>query len=604
MVRLIKLLLLLILPALIASGLSAQEGYKVKAIKFTGNDNIPGGVLAGQMNTSAVKFFEKLTFWKTKSKFSSFTFEGDMIRLHKYYQRNGFPDPEITYLFETDNNKKKLTITVNIDEGSAVLTDSVNFSFSGSNDPSYILDSLKQSLPLQSGRRFRDEHVFETENIIRNSYHSGGYPFIILERDIIYKEEENLATVNFNLIPGNKSYLGKIIIEGDTLVSRKYINNHIEINEGLQYSPAVLNKTRNDLFRLGLFRFVTVRALTDSVRDNHIPVLIKVMELPRWSFKAGAGYGTEDRIRLSLLMTRLNFMGGGRSLIVNAQHSYFTPFAIETKLIQPDLFFKNMDLIINPYYSKEREDSYTAERTGSAFTLQKTFSKNSAYITYNYGIDEVKLTSESLIDEEVSINEKNNIKSGFTLGFNRNSTNDLFSPVKGWKINSTATVTGPGKRSLYHYFRVTGDVAWLVPVGKSVLAYKLKGGVIQPLRKKESTPIEDRFLLGGAMSLRGWGRHQVSPVNEAGAKTGGNSMLEAGFEWRFPITGIFSAAVFSDIGNAWEKPWEFDLNNLLVNAGTGLRISTPVGPVRLDLATPVFENNFRPQFFITIGHAF
>jgi outer membrane protein insertion porin family len=333
-------------------------------------------------------------------------------------------------------------------------------------------------------------------------------------------------------------------------------------------------------------------------------VVIKILEMPRWSFKAGAGYGTEDRIRLSLLITRLNFMGGGRSLLVNAQHSYFTPFAIETKLIQPDLLLKNLDLIINPYYSKEREESYTAQRTGSAFTLQKKLNKSSAYFSYNFGFDRVTLASESLIEEQHSLNKKNNIKSGFTIGFNRNSTNDLFSPTRGWKVNSTATITGLGERSPYHYYRLAGDVSWLVPVGKTVMAYKLKGGVLQPFKGIDTTPVEDRFLLGGAMSLRGWGRHQISPVNESGDKTGGNSMLEAGVEWRFPVAGIFSAALFSDIGNAWADPWEFRLNNLLVSAGSGLRISTPAGPVRLDLATPVFEEKLRAQFFVTIGHAF
>ncbi len=603
MAGLTKFLIILIISVLFAAESPAQEGFSVKAIKFTGNKNISGDILAGQMNTIAAKFPGKLIFWKKSAEFSSFIFEDDLIRLTKYYQRNGFPNPEITWTTDNENNKN-LTLHINIIEGKPVLADSVNFTFEGSKDASRILDSVKQVIPLKAGDRFRDEKIFETENIIRNSYRNRGYPFVKIDRDISFKEEKNLAMVNFNLIPGNKSFLGEIVIEGDSLVSQSYIRKHMEIGEGHIYSPAVLNKTQNDLFRLGLFRFVTVRSLTDSVRNDRIPVVIKIMEMPRWSFKAGAGYGTEDRIRLSLFMTRLNFMGGGRSLLVNAQHSYFTPLAIETKLIQPDLFFKSLDLIINPYYSKEREESYTAQRTGSAFTIQKKLSKSSAYLSYSFGFDKVNLTSETLIDEQLFLNEKNNIKSGFTIGFNRNSTNDLFAPTRGWKVNSTATVTGLGERSPYHYFRLAGDVSWLVPAGKTVMAYKLKGGVIQPFKGTDATPIEDRFLLGGAMSLRGWGRHQVSPVNESGDKTGGNTMLETGVEWRFPVAGIVSAALFSDIGNTWEKPWEFKLNNLLVNAGSGLRISTPVGPVRLDLATPVFEDKFRAQFYITIGNAF
>lgn len=588
-----------------ATGLYAQEGFTVRDIKFAGNDSIPDEFLLSQMNTKPGTLKEKLIFWKRNNSFASFTFESDLIRLHKFYQRNGFPDSEITSEYILDNKRKKLDITINIMEGLPVIVDSVIYDYYGSSDASGILDTLKKELPLQSGIRFRDEKIFLTEESIRNNYFNRGYPYIELDKEIIYNGQNPKAKVNFRINPGKKSYLGEIIVEGDSLVTKKYISNHIEINRDRTFSPVTLNKIQNDLFRLGLFRFVTVRALTDSVRKDSIPVLIKVMELPRWSFKMGAGYGTEDRIRLSLLMTRLNFLGGGRSLIVKVQHSYFTPFAAEGKLIQPDLIMKNLDFIVNPYFSKEREESYTVQRRGSAFTFQKKIKHSSAYISYSYGKDIVNLSDSYQPDmDQENPDEKDNFKSGITLGFNRNSTNDLFSPTRGWKINSTATVMGLGNRSLHHYYRITGDISWLMPLGKSVIAYKIKGGVIQPVKGADSTPIEDRFLLGGAMSLRGWGRHQISPVNINGDKIGGNSMTEAGIEWRFPIVGIFSGAVFSDFGNTWENPWEVKFNDLLFNAGSGIRVNTPVGPVRLDLATPLFAGKLKTQFFITIGHAF
>ena len=81
-------------------------------------------------------------------------------------------------------------------------------------------------------------------------------------------------------------------------------------------------------------------------------------------------------------------------------------------------------------------------------------------------------------------------------------------------------------------------------------------------------------------------------------------MLEGSMELRFPVYDIFSGVTFADFGNIWETSFTYNPDDFLYNVGLGLRINTPVGPVRLDLASPIFEKPIRPQFFISIGHAF
>ena len=186
MFKLTKLFLVIIIFGCFATGLHAQEGFIVRDIKFAGNDSISDELLLSQMNTKPVTFKEKLIFWKRKNSFASFTFESDLIRLHKYYQRNGFPDSEITSEYFLDNKRKKIDITINIMEGPPVIIDSVTYDYYGSNDGSDILDSLKKELPLQSGIRFRDEMIFLTEESIRSNYLNRGYPYIELDKEIIY----------------------------------------------------------------------------------------------------------------------------------------------------------------------------------------------------------------------------------------------------------------------------------------------------------------------------------------------------------------------------------------------------------------------------------
>jgi outer membrane protein insertion porin family/translocation and assembly module TamA len=74
----------------------------------------------------------------------------------------------------------------------------------------------------------------------------------------------------------------------------------------------------------------------------------------------------------------------------------------------------------------------------------------------------------------------------------------------------------------------------------------------------------------------------VAPLFD-GLPIGGHTMLESSAELRVPLFGNLSAVLFGDSGNVWNNAWAFNLNDLRYDVGPGLRYSTPIGPVRLDL---------------------
>ena len=87
---------------------------------------------------------------------------------------------------------------------------------------------------------------------------------------------------------------------------------------------------------------------------------------------------------------------------------------------------------------------------------------------------------------------------------------------------------------------------------------------------------------------------------------GGSSMALMNIEYRFPIFGkTVGGAVFADIGNVFAgQTIQFD--KLRYGAGFGLRYLSPVGPLRIDIASP-FERKWyedRFQYFFTLGYAF
>jgi outer membrane protein insertion porin family len=580
-----------------------QKDYKIKKISIEGNETLKDVDIKSNMNTKAKTFTKKLMFWEKAPRFSNITFDDDINRVTRFYQRNGFLSPKIDFSLEKNDSYKTLRILMKIKEGEMVHVDKLVYQLYNAKDSLAALTFPAKELPLKSGDRFQDEKVKAFETYIQKRYSDRGYPFPKVKTDLVMVPEKKSANLSFSIDPGVKCNFGKTWIKSDSLVPISFIRNQLKYKEGDPYSKDDIEKSQKKLFDTELFQFVVIRTLVDSIKDSSVPMLIQMKEKPRWLLETGVGYGSEDRFRVSAQVTRRQFFGGARKLIFTGKRSYYLPVSLELSFIQPDIFKDNLDFILNPYFIWENETSYDVKRLGSGITLKNDFNKHtSAYVMYTFEKDWFRYKSdpaEVLDQDSLPYN-----KSGVTLGFTHTTTDDLFDPTKGTRINTYFTLMGLGFDSKYHYVKLEVDARKYLPMnGQKVLATRIHAGAMKPIMGDPETPVEDRFMLGGALSLRGWGRNQISPVNEYGDLVGGNSMFEASAELRFPIYDILSGGAFVDTGNVWADSFAINLADLRTDLGIGLRAKTPIGPVRVDFATPVFEQ-FHAMFFFSIGHAF
>jgi len=116
-----------------------------------------------------------------------------------------------------------------------------------------------------------------------------------------------------------------------------------------------------------------------------------------------------------------------------------------------------------------------------------------------------------------------------------------------------------------------------------VAALSARGGVIRAFAPSTGVPVYKKFFLGGGDSVRGYAERHLGPMDAQGNPTGGNVMTGANAELRFPIFRQLGGAVFLDGGQTspdWSRAqpaaWRY-------GAGSGIRLKTPVGPLRLDL---------------------
>ena len=140
-------------------------------------------------------------------------------------------------------------------------------------------------------------------------------------------------------------------------------------------------------------------------------------------------------------------------------------------------------------------------------------------------------------------------------------------------------------------------------------------GWMMPYGKAETTPEERRFYAGGPNSMRGWLFNTLGPgksTSKAAANFGADIKLELNLEYRQKFFTIFNqpsgVTFFTDIGNIWDRKGLYGFNlgaltkDFAWDAGVGLRIGSPIGPFRFDLAYKLHDPaQAKPWRFSTLN---
>ena len=134
---------------------------------------------------------------------------------------------------------------------------------------------------------------------------------------------------------------------------------------------------------------------------------------------------------------------------------------------------------------------------------------------------------------------------------------------------------------------------------RTILRGNLGGMWVDEFR---ALPPSERFFAGGDKSIRGYDYQDLGPINSSGSVIGGRYLGVMSFELEKYFTDSWGAAAFIDSGNAFGGPGEN--TGLKTGAGLGLRWRSPVGPVRVDLAHPLDDDDTLFKLHLRIGPDF
>ena len=212
--------------------------------------------------------------------------------------------------------------------------------------------------------------------------------------------------------------------------------------------------------------------------------------------------------------------------------------------------------------------------------------------------------------------EQNGTLNSVGFDIQQSTADNLLDSHKGYQVAFHLEQAGQFLPGTFKYTAVSGDFRQYLPISHTTtLASRIQIGNLRPLQNNQSNvPFSKLFFLGGATSLRGWGRYEVSPLSPSGLPIGGDSLFAFTEEVRAQLHGNLGGVLFLDAGNVWANSWGVRLGNLRYAIGPGLRYLTPLGPIRLDFGyqlnpEPGLTVNGSPQtrqwrVHFSIGQAF
>lgn len=183
------------------------------------------------------------------------------------------------------------------------------------------------------------------------------------------------------------------------------------------------------------------------------------------------------------------------------------------------------------------------------------------------------------------------------ISFNKLRSRGGLDPAEGLRQFYQVEVSHPAWLSQVEYLLLRGGLRWLDTYAeRHMLLARVDGGaILSP--DFDRVPPSVRFYAGGDNSVRGYDYRNLAPRASSGDVVGGQYLVAGSLEYNWRWRPTWRPALFIDAGNAFNTRWQ----PLAVGVGVGLRWISPVGPVRLDLASALSEPGRPLRLHVTLG---
>jgi outer membrane protein insertion porin family len=600
---------------------------ELERVNFVGNQSFSDYRLRQLLVTRQAGIFRQIT---QRDTLDPARLDADKTALTEFYNSRGFLDFRVLDISAVESRERDAAfLTFTISEGQSFRVGNVS---TVSTIPGLDPADFDRQRRLRPGVLF-DPGVIEN-NVARMETYAlkRGINFVTVEPVLTRHEETGLVDVAFTLKPGERLFIERIDIEGNTTTLDQVIRRQFDTVEGDPFNPREIRVANDRIQALGFFSAVDVSGEPGSQGDQ-VVLKVAVTEQPTGSISLGATYGVADGFGLNIGYSETNFLGRGQELSLSIQtgtdsidsHFNFT---------EPALLGRDLAFSLNTGYLRTNYQygDYDTEEINFIPGIDFPISLTSRFGLF-YRADWVELsnvagpvfddtttppTQTSNGSSVILINEQGQqFQSGLGYNFGYDSRRSGLDPDRVFLASFGQEFVGLGGDATYVETTAYGLAQYDVPHSDVVLRTTLNGGLLQGF-DGYGTMVVNRYFANG--KIRGFAPNGIGPRDLTASNQdalAGNIYVSAQFDAEFPLGlpesyGIKGGA-FLDVGSVWALD---DIQGtsgpvddaLYPRAAIGVSIlwATPVGPLRFNFSRALVKQDYDEvqNFDLTISTQF
>ena len=580
-----------------------NEGNRlfIRGIEIRGAQEVSERTLRGEMELKKRGIFSWLT---GRGVLREELLDRDVAAMEAFYADKGYIDarvgqPDVAY--EEDG----IYLTFHVEEGPRYKMGEVSFR----GDLLVSEDELKKLTVLddlgEEGEYFSRSAMREDTQNLADFYTDYGYAFAEADVNMQVDEDERKVDVIYNLSKGDKIYIGRVLIEGNTRTRDNVIRREMRLTDGDLFRGSDLRRSTERLQRLDYFEQVDIQPVpTDD--DNVLDLVTQVEEKPTGMLSAGAGYSSYDKVFFTGMIQQRNLFGKGYSLSFSGSFGARTT-RFDLDFWNPRVRDSNLGMGADLYWIDEEYFTYNRETRGGRAKFAYTLGEYTR-LHWNYRLENYDITNvDDDAHRDIRDLEGENWSSSAYVAAIRDSRNRRINPSRGTRNLISVEYAGGLLQGDDNFIKYIASSDYYRPVlNRSIFHWKGQAGYVMR-NTDEDIPNFELFRLGGINSVRGYAGRKLAPRFDDGEVKGGDKHFFTNFELLHPLNeeiGLMGL-VFFDAGNVWDKGESVDFD-LYKSIGAGVRWYSPMGPIRVEYgyALDDLEDSSRSQIEFSMGHEF
>jgi translocation and assembly module TamA len=514
----------------------------------------------------------------------------------------GYYSASATYSL-TPNNKQ-WTVQITIDPGRAVrITQSqVEISGPGTNDSG--LQSIIRRGDLHPGARL-DHGIYEgvKAELLRTATNNGYLDAKWVRNEMIVDPVERRGSVYLVLDTGEQYRFGTITLE-QPILREDIARRLLRMKPGDPYTLDAVLESQYLFDDSQYFRAVEFEPGEPNRETHEVPLTVRAGKNKRNRYSISGGYGTDTNIRGKLTWDNryVNDLGHrsqvqltGSSLLKEVSATYIVPVQdVALEKVEFGALAKEEEL--GDLLSRKSQIGVSLTQVLSTWQ-RVVFFRLSNETTTSVHAGETAATATSTPAGEVFL-----VIPG--ISFATMPPSLLEREPRHYSMYSELSGSSETLGSNVSFLRLRTDLEWILKIAPR-WHMRLRGQVgITSSHDFDSVPASYRFFAGGDNSVRGFGLNELSPVNDQGARVGGQYLLFGSVEFERDLPKIFGienlgVATFFDAGNAFDNFNDFKIE-YSVGVGARYRLAG-IASIGVDIAQALSRSDTSPRFHLSLN---